>query len=178
MQIFQYLTKYPTQGALKLLQIIPCFARYITLSHSAVGCLIFVTLIILPEVLPHFASYIPTKMKRLIIFLFCLVLVATATADDASQHQKLVECINAEMDKDNKEWKLKDDELKKLKDIVDKVAMKEPLKPHNDKEQKNILKEIEDAAKRELPNVKTETIDSMMMKLKEHAMHCKNEMGS
>lgn len=117
-------------------------------------------------------------MGRLTIFLFCLlVLIATTTADEASRRKKLIQCVNKEMDKENAEFKLREDELKTLKEIVDSEAMKEPLKPQTVDEQKKILKDIEHEAKKKMPNVSADTVDKMMNKLKEKAMHCTKEMG-
>jgi hypothetical protein len=108
------------------------------------------------------------------------LLIATATADEPARRKKLVECINTEMDKENteKDFKLRPDELKNLKEIVDKEVMKEPLKPHTKEEQEKVLKEIEVSAKKDLPGVPTPTVDKMMMRLKELGMHCAKEASN
>ena len=114
-------------------------------------------------------------MKRLIIFLVCLLLVTTATADDAARRKKLVECINKDMDTGNRNWKLKPDDLNKLKKIVDDEIMRKPLRKPSSQEEKAIIEEIDHAAKKELPSVKLETVDQMINSLKEFGSHCASE---
>ncbi|KAB8225337.1 hypothetical protein BDV33DRAFT_198716 [Aspergillus novoparasiticus] len=118
-------------------------------------------------------------MKSLSIFLFCLlVLIATTAADEIAKGKKLVGCVNKEIEKENAEWKLQNSELRKLKNIIDEEIMKEPLGKHVAEEQRKVLKDIDDAAEKEFPKVPTDTREAMMVKLKEHSMHCCKEMGS
>ena len=102
--------------------------------------------------------------------LFTLPTPASA-ADDAAKKKKLVACVNKDITAANSEWKLKAEDLKKFTSIIDREFMKEPLGVRPDDQGKS-LKEIETAAKRELPHVRTETIDKMAIALKEKAAHC------
>ncbi|BAE62955.1 hypothetical protein F9C07_2234720 [Aspergillus flavus] len=155
------------------------FHKYIMLSYSAGGPY-------KPDQPPrsktfsHTASYKPPKkMKSLTIFLFSLlVLIATTAADEITKRKRLIECANKELDKENAGWKLQGDELEKLKKIIDDEVLKEPLKSHTAEEQAKVLKEIEDAGKKDLPKVSVKQLDKIMAKLKEHSMHCAKEMRS
>ncbi|MGD3112082.1 hypothetical protein [Streptomyces sp. YGL11-2] len=109
---------------------------------------------------------------------FTLCTPTHATADGGSKRKKLTECVNKELEQQNKEWKLSAVDLKKFTKIVDDEIAKEPLKKHTTEEQQRILKDIEEKAKRDLPKVPKEKIDKMLMTLTLHAMHCTKEMGS
>lgn len=116
------------------------------------------------------------------LFLLCLlVLIATVTADEKAQKAKLKSCVLKEMDKENKEaaadLKLSPSELQKLKTIVTTEIDKEPLKKHNDEEQAKCFKEMEDAAKKDLPTVSQEAVDKILHKVNDMSMHCLKEMG-
>ncbi|KAJ5192685.1 hypothetical protein N7449_008827 [Penicillium cf. viridicatum] len=80
-----------------------------------------------------------------------------------AQRKKLVDCINKELVKENADYKLRDDELKKLTEIVDRVVMKEPVKLHITEEQKRILSESGDAVgKRLSADVTNDTMQKIM----------------
>ncbi|MEU1287731.1 hypothetical protein [Kitasatospora sp. NPDC005856] len=105
-----------------------------------------------------------------------------ASAEDGkAQREKVVKCVNAEMEKENtarkgKEAHLTDAQLKALQRIVDAEVMTGPLKPSVD-EQKRLLKRIEDAAKkdRDLKDLPTATIDKIVVELQEKGAYCVNE---
>ncbi|GGU62172.1 hypothetical protein GCM10010211_29000 [Streptomyces albospinus] len=106
-----------------------------------------------------------------------------ATADGTARRKELCRCVNKEMEKENDARKgkgrhLTHEQLKKLERIVDDEIMKEPLKNYTEEEQKVILKKIEDAAKKDLKEVPTATIDKIMIELKEKAAHCASVMWS
>ncbi|MCP3165526.1 hypothetical protein [Myxococcus qinghaiensis] len=105
------------------------------------------------------------------VLLLTLPTVASA-GDDTARRKKLVACVNKELTAENKEFKLKDAELKTLTMIVDREVMKEPLKKPSTEEQKATLKRIEGEAKAKLPKVDLKTIDKMMATLEAKAAHC------
>lgn len=117
-------------------------------------------------------------MKLPIFFLLCLlVLVAITTADEPARRGDLTACINKEMEIENAYFKLQPEDLEKFKKIVDKEFMKEPLKKHSMNDHMKILSEIEKSAQRELPSVSTDTVEKMMNKMAEMAIHCCKDLG-
>ncbi|KFZ25353.1 hypothetical protein V502_00175 [Pseudogymnoascus sp. VKM F-4520 (FW-2644)] len=116
-------------------------------------------------------------MKSTIVFTVCLFLMAmTTAADDAAKRKFLKECINKELADENKEFKLREADLKSLMVIVNNQIDKDEIKDTPIEEQKNHLKEIEKDAAIAMPNVSKETIDKMMIALKKKGMHCAKEM--
>lgn len=122
------------------------------------------------------------RMHTLVAVIGSLALQATMmqqvfAADEKLNREKMLKCINAEMQKENTARKgkarhLTDAQLKKLEKIIDAEIMKEPTKKRTESEEKKIFKEIEDAAKKELPEVPTENIDKIIIELKDKAIHC------
>ncbi|MFD6158702.1 hypothetical protein ACFWF7_01320 [Nocardia sp. NPDC060256] len=107
-----------------------------------------------------------------------IALAPPAQADEASQRKNLTVCTLKELDKENSEFQLKAQELSALKEIISNQIHKQPLRPHTSDEQAAILKEIEAEAKVKMPAVPTSTIDKMVIKLRDLALHCNTEMGS
>ncbi|PRP89948.1 hypothetical protein ENSA5_69490 [Enhygromyxa salina] len=102
-----------------------------------------------------------------------------ALADESALRKEIIQCINQGLDvnnTENEDMHLTSLELKFFKDVVDKEVMKEPLKPHTEDEQKQFFKDIEDAAKKKLPEVPTEKIDKIMIELKKIAARCTQEL--
>ncbi|MBD0676514.1 hypothetical protein BU198_38925 [Streptomyces sp. CBMA156] len=107
---------------------------------------------------------------------------AHASAESGNtQREKIVTCVNAEMEKENSARKgrdghLTDVQLKALQRIVDAEVMNGPLKKASDDEQKKILKRIETAAKKDkdLQDIPTATIDRILAELKEKGAYCED----
>lgn len=102
-----------------------------------------------------------------------LTIPTLASADDDTEtRKKIVACINKDITAANSEWKLASADLKKFTDIIDREIMKEPLVKKTPEEQRRILHQINDAARKELPSLSAETINKMLETLKTKAMHC------
>ncbi|MHA7628819.1 hypothetical protein [Corallococcus sp. M7] len=102
-----------------------------------------------------------------------LILATPASAkDDTETRKKLVACINKDITAANSEWKLKDADLKKFTDIIDRELMKESLAKKTTEEQAKIITDIKDCSHKELPNLDDKTIGKMIETLKAKGMHC------
>ncbi|MFG2909173.1 hypothetical protein ACGF13_29415 [Kitasatospora sp. NPDC048286] len=101
-----------------------------------------------------------------------------SAVDGKTQREKIVTCVNAEMEKENTARKgdghLTDVQLKALQRIVDAEVMNGPLTKTSADEQKKLLKRIEDAAKKDkdLKDLPTATIDKILVELKEKGAYC------
>lgn len=117
-------------------------------------------------------------LKSLVPLLLSLVVILSVfvQADDAAKRKFLKECIDKELEEENKEFKLGDADFKALTVMVNKQIDHSSLTDTPKAKQKAHLEEIEDEAKKTMPKVSTETIDKMMIKLKEKSMHCAKEM--
>lgn len=117
-----------------------------------------------------------------IIFLFLFWFIYIVNCDEFAMKTKLKDCFSKEMDKENSassfDLKLNDQQLKEFKKIVHNEIDKEPLKKHTPEEQKKSYKDMEDAAKKSIPEVKQEAIDKILHKIHDMFMHCLYEMGS
>lgn len=114
-------------------------------------------------------------------YLFCLlVLVVTACLRHCTAQRKSpVNCINKELVKENADYKLRDDELKRIIEIVDRVVMKEPVKSHITEEQKQILWEIKDTMGKWLSaDVTNDTVQKIMRAITDQGVRCTKEVGS
>ncbi|RKG80621.1 hypothetical protein D7W79_07500 [Corallococcus exercitus] len=97
---------------------------------------------------------------------------AALAADDAATRKKLVACINKDITAANAEWKLPDADLKKFTDIIDREVMKGPLASKTPEQQMKVIKEIQDASRKELPSLDNKTLDKMIDTLQVKAKHC------
>ncbi|PRQ00569.1 hypothetical protein [Enhygromyxa salina] len=114
----------------------------------------------------------------LTIAAFVLGISPLASADDSARRKKIVECINKELEMNNsgcEGCRLTTKQLTILTKIVDAEIMKAPLKKPTPEEEQAILKKIEDAAKAQLGEVPTETLDKVMTEVKKSATRCTKE---
>lgn len=123
-------------------------------------------------------------MKKIYVKVILLIflLFHVVSCDEAAQKTKLKACFGKEMDKENlgapADLKLNDSQLYKMKRIVYYEIDKEPLKKHTPEEQKKCYKDMEDAAKTSIPEVKQEAIDKILHKVHDMSMHCVKELAN
>ncbi|KAK3824079.1 MAG: hypothetical protein J3R72DRAFT_458579 [Linnemannia gamsii] len=117
-------------------------------------------------------------LKSLFPLLLSLVVILSVfvQADEAARRKFLKECIDKELKEEYKELKLGDADFQTFIMIVNKQIDHVSLTDPPITEQKTHLKEIEEEVKKTMPKVPTETIDKMMVALKEKGMHCAKEL--
>ena len=120
-------------------------------------------------------------MKRLTIFVFCLLMLVVAiTADDNSKRRDLKACVFQQLHDDNEDavqrFKLDGSQLAKLQILIRNEINKASLDNLNDEVQHQTIRHIETVAVRSLPNVPTDILHEILFKLKATAEDCVNEL--
>ncbi|RKH05769.1 hypothetical protein D7V97_23490 [Corallococcus sp. CA053C] len=88
-----------------------------------------------------------------------------ASADEAVQRKEFIACMNRELTQINREFKISEAELKKLTVIVDKEISKDFHIKTTPAEQRKTAENIQAQAKKDIPELPTETINKMMKML-------------
>ncbi|KAF3392709.1 hypothetical protein F1880_008789 [Penicillium rolfsii] len=110
-------------------------------------------------------------MKRPVFFFVCLlVLVGRDTADEVSRTQKHAECVNKNLEKLNADFRLMDNDLKRLTKIVDEFLVEEHFETKE--EQAQWLEDIKEASKKALPGVEISKLDKIMNEVKSTSAYC------
>ncbi|KFZ17842.1 hypothetical protein V502_04384 [Pseudogymnoascus sp. VKM F-4520 (FW-2644)] len=111
-------------------------------------------------------------MKSSIVFILSLLLIAVTAGGLDDKKPQIIACINKQLVEENKEFKLSEDNLKKLMEVVDDEIKKIPLTKKSKEEKQKIMKEMENAAKSKMPDVPTETVKKILTSLGAHAKKC------
>ncbi|KAK5807424.1 hypothetical protein VI817_001682 [Penicillium citrinum] len=106
-------------------------------------------------------------------FLFVVQIPAAAV----SKHTMLVHCLNKELDSMNTEHQLSPDNLEKLKRVMDKKIMQMSFDNPTSAEQRKRPGAAE-MARKAMPGVSRETIDTMLDSLGQSSRHCANDIQS
>lgn len=111
------------------------------------------------------------------IFFLGFLFVVQISAAAVSKHAMLAHCLNKELDNMNTEHQLSPDNLEKLKRVMDKkinqMSFDKPTSPEQRKRPG-----AADMARKAMPDVSPERIDTMLNNLGQSSKHCANDIQS